>query len=237
MTKKRVIKIIIALIIVAVCALAGVFMLRFVSDAEGFERWAAENAVTGGIAYVGMVAFQVVAAVIPGEPLEIAGGYAFGAVWGTVLCTAGATLGSVAVFALVRKYGMRAVEIFFPPEKIHRIRFLRRSKKRDFLMVLIFILPGTPKDLLCYFAGLTDIKWPLWLLTCSLGRLPSIVTSTIGGSALGTKNYWFAAGVLAVTLLISLGGVGLYHHICDRNGGEDAPEPDCDENVSPRDRM
>ena len=42
------------------------------------------------------------------------------------------------------------------------------------------MIPGTPKDLLCYFAGLTDMKFPVFLLICSLGRLPSLVTSTIG---------------------------------------------------------
>lgn len=69
------------------------------------------------------------------------------------------------------------------------------------------MIPGTPKDLLCYFAGLTDIRLSLWLLICSLGRLPSIVTSTVGGDALGTSNYWFAAAVFAITLVISLVGL------------------------------
>lgn len=59
---------------------------------------------------------QVLVAIIPGEPLEIAGGYAFGAVWGTVLCLLGAFLGSAAVFAVVRKWGVPLVEVFF-----HRI--------------------------------------------------------------------------------------------------------------------
>ena len=72
------------------------------------------------------------------------------------------------------------------------------------------MIPGTPKDLLCYFAGLTDIRLSLWLLICSLGRLPSIVTSTVGGDALGTSNYWFAAAVFAITLVISLVGLLFY---------------------------
>lgn len=58
------------------------------------------------------------------------------------------------------------------------------------------MVPGTPKDLLCYFAGLTDLSWGKWLLLCTVGRLPSVLTSTIGGDALGVKDYQFAMLVL-----------------------------------------
>lgn len=82
---------------------------------------------------------------------------------------------------------------------------------------MIFMIPGTPKDLLCYFAGLTDIKFPVFLLVCSLGRLPSVVTSTVGGDALGTQDYLFAVVVFLVTFLISVGGLLCYRQICKRH--------------------
>ena len=109
------------------------------------------------------------------------------------------------------------VEVFFSEEKLHRIKFLKTTPKRDFIFFIIFMIPGTPKDLLCYFAGLTDIRLSLWLLICSLGRLPSIVTSTVGGDALGTSNYLFAAAVFAITLVISLVGLLFYKKICNRH--------------------
>ncbi|MFQ9051930.1 MAG: VTT domain-containing protein [Oscillospiraceae bacterium] len=88
---------------------------------------------------------QVVVAVIPGEPLEISGGYAFGALRGSVLCLLGGVLGSVAVFALVRRFGRELVEIFFPREKLEKLKFLQSSPKRDALFWLIFTVPGTPR--------------------------------------------------------------------------------------------
>ena len=112
---------------------------------------------------------------------------------------------------------MRLVEVFFPREKIRSLRFLRSSPKRTFLFMLIFMLPGTPKDLLCYYAGLTDIKLSTLLIICSLGRLPSIVTSTAGGDALGTESYVFAAIIFAVTLLVSALGLLAYQLICKRH--------------------
>lgn len=212
----------IAAIVIAVIAtaliiwLAGVPLIKFASEPEKFRQWVNENGIASRFAYVGMVILQVVIAVLPGEPFEIAAGYAFGAVEGTVLCLAAATLGSIVVFMLVRRFGVPLVEIFFSKEKLERINFLKSSPKRDFIFFIIFMIPGTPKDLLSYFAGLTDISLTHWLLICSVGRLPSLVTSTIGGDALGTSDYGFAVMVFAVTLIISLLGLLIYKHICDR---------------------
>lgn len=197
--------------------LAGVPLVRFASEPEKFRQWVDNNGIWSRFAYMGMVILQVVIAVLPGEPFEIAAGYAFGAVEGSLLCIAASTLGSITVFLLVRYFGVPLVEVFFSEEKLHRIKFLKSTPKRDFIFFIIFMIPGTPKDLLCYFAGLTDIRLSLWLLICSLGRLPSIVTSTVGGDALGTSNYWFAAAVFAITLVISLVGLLFYKKICNRH--------------------
>ena len=202
--------------LILVCWAIGAPMLRFASSPEKFRQWVDGHGLGGMLAYMGMVAVQVLAALIPGEPLEIAGGYAFGAVKGTLLCLLAASLGSTAVICLVRRFGMRLVEVFFPREKLQSLRFLCFSPKRSLLFLLIFMLPGTPKDLLCYYAGLTDIKLPALLMICSLGRLPSIVTSTVGGDALGTKSYLFAVVIFAVTFAVSAAGLLIYNTLCKR---------------------
>ncbi|MBO4853867.1 MAG: TVP38/TMEM64 family protein [Oscillospiraceae bacterium] len=193
-------------------------MIRFAQQPELFRAWVDERGIWGRVAYVGMVFLQVLVALIPGEPLEICGGYAFGAFCGTALCLLGAALGSIAVFAAVRRFGTALVEAFFSREKLDSLRFLHSSPKRDVLFWLIFTVPGTPKDLLCYFAGLTDLSWGKWLLICTAGRLPSIVTSTVGGDALGVQNYIFAIVTFAVTLAVSGLGLLIYRAVCRKHG-------------------
>lgn len=209
---------------VAVMALViwrvGVPLIRFASQPERFRDWVNAHGIGGRIAYMGMVFFQVVVALIPGEPFEIAAGYAFGAVEGTLLCLAASTLGSICVFLLVRRFGPRLAEVFFSREKLRTIRFLHTTPRRDLLFLIIFMLPGTPKDLLCFFAGLTNIRFGVWLLICSLGRLPSIVSSVIGGDALGTKNYHAAILVFVITLAISAGCLAFYSRLCARKSQE-----------------
>lgn len=197
-----------------VCWRVGLPMVRLASDPESFRQWLETRRVGGAVLYGAMVFFQVLFAVIPGEPLEIAGGYAFGALWGTLICLIAATLGSLLVFVLVRRFGTRLVEVFFSLEKLQKVRFLQDSPKRNVLFLVVFMIPGTPKDLLCYFAGLTDLKLSVFLLMASLGRLPSVVTSAVGGDALGTRNYFFAAVVFVVTFLLSIGGLVCYQRIC-----------------------
>ncbi len=192
-------------------------LIRFASEPERFRAWVDGGGIRARLAYMGMVIVQVVIALIPGEPFEIAAGYAFGALEGTILCLAASAIGSILVFWLVRRFGVRLVEVFFPSEKLRSLRFLRASPKRDFLYLLIFMIPGTPKDLLCYFAGLTDIRFPVWLIICSLGRLPAIVTSTVGGSALSSRNYLFALVVFVLTLAVSGLGLLAYNAICRRS--------------------
>ena len=195
-------------------------MIRFARQPELFRAWVEQRGLWGQAVYVGMVFLQVLVAVIPGEPLEICGGYAFGALRGTALCLLGAMLGSVAVFAFVRRFGQPLAEVFFPREKLESLRFLRSSPRRNALFWLVFAVPGTPKDLLCYFAGLTDLPWGTWLLISSVGRIPSIVTSTVGGDALGVQNYQFAIIAFCVTLAVSGIGLLLYRAVCRRHEKE-----------------
>lgn len=197
----------------AVAWLIGKPLLQFVSEPEKFRQWVDSHGLLGPLAFLGMMLLQVFVAVIPGEPLEIGAGYAFGAVEGTILCILGAAIGSTLVFLFVRRFGVRAVEVFISREKIQSLRFLQNTRRVHFFLLVAFLLPGTPKDVLCYVAGLTTLKLGPFILISSICRLPSIVTSTIGGSALGSGQWGMAAIVFAATLVISAIGLWIYKRI------------------------
>ena len=214
------------LLSVALFFLIGRPMLRFAGNTAHFRAWVDANGVWGRLAFVGMMMAQIVIAFIPGEPLEIAAGYAFGVVEGTLLCMLGAMLGGIAVFLFVRRFGTRLVEVFFPLEKINELRFLKNRKQRDLLVGILFFIPGTPKDVITYCVGLTDMPLLTWLLITTFARIPSIVTSTIGGNAIGLKNYEFAVIVFAATLLISLIGMLIYRNISRKSSAMETRETD-----------
>lgn len=211
--------VLVMVIAVAVGALVGRPLMGWISNPEGFRSWVEAKGWSSRLVFWGMVIFQVILAFIPGEPFEIAAGYAFGAVEGTILSIAGAAVGSIITFSLVRRFGMGLVRVFFSEEKINSVKFLKTSNARNILFLVIYMIPGTPKDLLGYFAGLTDIPFPVFCLVCTLGRIPSVVTSTVGGDALGTKSYRAAILVFAFTFAISALGLMIYNAICKKHEG------------------
>lgn len=210
----------------AACLLAGKPMLDLLSNPERFRAWVEERGLWGRAAFVGMMAVQIIAAMIPGEPLEIAAGYAFGTVEGTALCLLGALIGGAAVFLAVRRFGRRAVEAFFPPEKIDALPLLRSGRRLEGWLFVVFLFPGTPKDLLTYCAGLTNMQLGRWLALSVVGRIPSVITSTIGGDALGAGSYGFAALVFGVTLLLCGAGLLVYRRMNGKEGKKHAPSDD-----------
>ena len=205
---------IIAIAVIAyICIYIGVRMMQFVTEPERFRMWVERHGILGRLVYMLIVFLQVVIALIPGEPVEIAGGYAFGAIEGTLLYLGAAVLGSLVVFLLVRRFGIRLLEIFFSKEKIESLKILKTNRKRAVLFFLIFMIPGTPKDLLCYYAGLTDMKLGTFLLINVIGRLPALISSTVGGDALGMQSYTVAIIVFAVTILVSVIGYIVYSKV------------------------
>ena len=119
-------------------------------------------------------------------------------------------IGSFLVIALVRRFGVKLVHVFYPPEKLETIRFLKSSPKRVILFLLIFMIPGTPKDLFTYAIGLTDMSIPLYILLTTAARFPSVILSTLSGNAVGTKDYRMAVVFVIVTAVVSGVGVLIY---------------------------
>ena len=192
-------------------------LIRFVRQPEQFRAWVQGHGLLGQLGFFGMTVLQIVIAIIPGEPLELGAGYAFGFWRGTLLCEIGILLGGLLVFLFVRRFGVKAVEVFFPREKIESLRFLHNEKRLALWVFILFFIPGTPKDIMTYIVPLTPMKLSTFLLLSTVARLPSVVTSTIGGNALGTGKLTFALIVFSATALISALGILIYRRICKRS--------------------
>lgn len=191
-------------------------LLQFIGEPERFHIWVGQKGWLGRLIMIGIMFFQVVIAIIPGELIEIAAGYAFGAVEGMILCLIGVALGSVVVFAFTRRFGIKLVEAFISRERISSLSFIKNEKRLNNLLFLLFFIPGTPKDVLTYFVGLTPIKLADFLILTSIARIPSVITSTAGGAALGTENIPMALVVFGITGAISGGGLLAYQRISRR---------------------
>lgn len=217
--------------VVFICVIAyfiGRPLVSFVSEPEQFREWVEARGIWGVLAFMGMVIVQVFLAIIPGGPFEIGAGYAFGVVKGTLICDLATTIASLLVFLFVRRFGVKFVELFVSREQIESVHILKSSGKSESILFLLFLIPGTPKDLLSYLVGLSDMKVSHWIFICAVGRFPAIFLSALSGSALGSANYGTAAAVFAALIVLYIIGLFVYrfHNRGSRKtSGSDPSQP------------
>ena len=208
-----------------VLAVTGIFYIRQkFADPDIVRDWIGGHYVLGVLVMLGVCVLQVVIALIPGELVEIAAGYVFGPWWGALICLVGALIGSILVILLTRRFGRKFVESIYPREKLDALPILKNPSKRNALTALLFLIPGTPKDLLTYVIGLTEMSIPAYLLLTSLTRIPSILMSTLGGDALVNDTLHMAILFFIVAGAISLCGYFVYLHIQKRSKKEQKRE-------------
>ena len=197
-----------------------VFLTRriaaFGDDPEAFKTFVEGYGWKSRLVALGIQMLQVVVSLIPGEVVEVGLGYAFGALEGTLLCLGGVALASAPIFLLVKTWGVRMVELFVSRDKIDSLRFINSEKRLRRTVFLLYFIPGTPKDLLTWFVGLTRLKLHEFLIITMLARIPSVVSSTIGGNLIQSENYLAAVLLFVITGAVSLGGLLLYNRLTDR---------------------
>lgn len=212
---KKILALLSLAVVIILALLATLFVWKWLSSfsEEGFRDYIRSFGPWGWLVLFGVQFLQVFIALIPGEVVETAAGYAFGPLWGTVICYAGVAAASALIFFLTRRFGIRLVEVFVSREKINELKFINTSKKRNFLIFILFFIPGTPKDLITYFAGLTDIKITEFLYISLVARFPSVISSTFGGHLLGEGQYIHALLLYGITGAVSIAGLLIYNKI------------------------
>lgn len=191
-------------------------VLAWLADPQAVRAFVAEHGIASRLVMLGINMAQIFLAFLPGEPVELASGYAFGFVEGTVLCLIASGVATSAIYWATRRWGWCLVGLFFDRSLLQRFSWLNNARRLELVMLVIFLIPGTPKDFLTYFAGLIKMRFAPVVLIATFGRIPSIVTSTAAASAVGSGNWLVAAAVVvASALLIALGGLA-YRRVCAR---------------------
>lgn len=182
-------------------------LLYLLSNIEDFRRIILTYGHLGIFVLLGFQILQIVIPFIPGEVVQIAGGYIYGAPLSFVVLLIGTIIGGVIVFYLSRFIGYPLVKIFVSEEKMDKFKFLMKSKKAEGVLAALFLLPGIPKDTLIYLAGLTPIKPVRFFGILTVARIPGLFVSTFIGSNILEKNYtniYVIAGSITAILLLGI---------------------------------
>lgn len=181
-------------------------IVEYFTNRHLLTHFITEHRTNAVIIFVGLQALQVVAAPVPGEVTGIVGGFFFGKARGILYSTIGLTIGSWLAFLLARFAGRPLVEKIVKPRTINRYDYVMKHKGL-FLAFLMFLIPGFPKDILCYLLGLGHMRQRDFLLVSTSGRLFGTALLTLGGAFLRDKHYGafftvLGIGVSAVLLVL-----------------------------------
>lgn len=152
---------------------------------------------------IGLQILQVVICVLPGQPIQFASSYMFGVVGGYLISIVGAIIGATIAFFLAKLLGAQSIMDLFGKEKVENYRRKINSGKGLLLVLIIYLIPGLPKDLVGYVAGISNMGFLPYIVISSIGRSPGMLGSLFVGKFFHSGNY-FAIAVVAVICAIVL---------------------------------
>lgn len=183
-------------------------VMKNLSSLEGqvaFKQKVEDSGILGMLSLFGLQVAQIFLIIVPGEPIEILAGMCYGGLWGTVFIMISAFIISTTIFWLVRKFGKKFVYSFCSEEKVKKIensKLFNNPKKIEMIMLILFLIPGTPKDLLVYIAGLLPIKPLKFILISSIARFPSVISSTLAGENLAVGDWKMSIILYAIVFIL-----------------------------------
>lgn len=214
--KFKIVKNIITIIVVIAFVALTIYLfpiIKNLSTTEGqiaFKEKVETSGMYGFFVLFGLQVAQILLVVLPGEPLEVLAGMCYGTVGGTIFVLFSTLVTTIIIYFLVKKYGKKLLYQFFEKEKIDKLensKIFRNPKDIEKIFVVLFLIVGTPKDLLTYIGGLLPINPIKFILIATFCRLPSIVSSTIAGSNISAGNWKTSLIVYAVTFILT--GIGM----------------------------
>ena len=147
---------------------------------------------------------QVIICFLPGQPIQFASSYMFGIIPGFLLALIGAVLGTAITFFMSKILGRDMVNLLFDKDKVDDYHRKLNSGKGLSIVTLIYLIPGVPKDLVSYVAGISDMKFRPFILLSSIARIPGMLGSVLLGHFVETHNFAAIAVLGILTALLYL---------------------------------
>ncbi|MGL4484893.1 MAG: TVP38/TMEM64 family protein [Anaerovoracaceae bacterium] len=180
------------LIVIGIPAYVFIFHYDLITSFKNIkevEAFVMQYESISALVVLGLQVFQIIVSLLPGQWIQMIAGYLWGAGIGYLLSVAGAFIGTTASFFIAKGLGKDAVHIMFGEKKMANIEARLNSKRAFVIIFLMYLIPGFPKDLIPYAAGVSDVKYPMFILVSLIGRSPAMLGSIIIGSQLAAGSY------------------------------------------------
>ncbi|MDR0512999.1 MAG: VTT domain-containing protein [Treponema sp.] len=196
--------------VTGIIALFAMYFLRDLQDpqyAQQFTDWVSELGITGVLVLFAIQVTQIVVAVIPGGPVQMIAGAAYGVWKGLIIMIIGCIFATIIIFVTVRRFGVPLVKYFFGAHVMEKWSFLSNSKRTAHAIFIFYLIPGLPKDFFVYLGPLTRLSLFHFTTISVFGRLPAMLSSTAMGDAAMRGNWALFLSVFAVTAVAGILGI------------------------------
>ena len=178
-------------------------LVRMYQDEIFLKKTMDDLGLLAPVVFILIQALQVVISPIPGEATGFLGGFLFGEWLGLIYSTIGLTLGSALAFTAGRWLGAHFVQKLVSKETWDRLGFIVEAEGA-IICFIMFLIPGLPKDMVCYLFGMSPM--PLWVFTVvsGLGRVPGTWVLSAQGARTATGSYVQLVLLTAIALAVAL---------------------------------
>ena len=198
-------------ILLVLLVVAG-FLLRgtlapLLSKKEALREWVLAFGAFGWLVFILLQILQVVIFIIPGEVMQISGGFIFGFWGGLALTFIGISIGSALNFLLGKALGPQFLMAILSREQYEKLQRYAKDARTFAGLILLFLIPGIPKDVLCYFAGAGEREFLYFIVASMFARMPGIIGTTLAGSAVYKDKLGFVVVLAVVTAVAMILGI------------------------------
>jgi len=204
LNKKLTIKISVVLLTILLIMLLFKFtpkLLLMTVSLEEFNKYILSMGKSGVFMLILFQVLQTVIAPIPGEVIQIAGGYIYGVSLGTIYSVLGLVIGSGIAFYFTRLIGGDFIVNLIKKKKLKWMLNIMESRKFEIILFIIFLVPGLPKDFMIYVAGLTTLRPMKFFEILIASRVPSIMASVSIGANMNAGNYLLTIIVSVIAII------------------------------------
>lgn len=205
----------ILIILTAACILILAALFRFnqsiiIKNYNSLKTFIENSGMLGAGVFVLITVIKTIFPVFPTEPFELLSGAVYGAVFGGLLCHLGILIGALAVYCLGKGVSSLLLNKVDSSNLYQKVLRIKESDKFDKICFLLFLLPGTPKEVLMIILCAIGVDFKKYLFYVTVLRIPSVFSSTITGAMADEGRFIFAVAIYAATFLLSL--AGYYYH-------------------------
>lgn len=175
--------------------------LTMLKDVDEFKE-VVRHSFNGPLVVLSAQIIQIIIAFIPGQGIQMATGYIYGLGVSIVFSVVGAVIGETIAFAIGRALGYDGLRIIVPGGMIDKYVDRLGAKKSLRIVFILYLLPGFPKDLINYVAGISNLRLSAFLISATIARTPAMIGSILIGTFLDSKRYYLVAVIGVISIIL-----------------------------------